>query len=342
MTMKKRILAALLSTSLLASGMVAFAADTEISDDLLNAPTVERIEEHAPAFVGEFATILEVSTDDSATLLVQTDSHDQLSLMLTDDTLFLDTQTGTPVNASDIAVGDKVYVYYNTQMTFSLPPQAAAQAVVVNLTEEHAPASLEIAENITYNADGSLTVTTDNGGTLLTLPADVRITPYATRNIVTLSDIHVGTRFFAWYDVKTMSYPSQAATDKVVLPPQEDREFLVSVNDKNVEGCTGRVQDGVAMIPARKVAEALGYKVTWNAADKSITLSNGSIQTTITPNQDLYAYSSVNAIGMSAPTHLGAASFVEEGVSWIPAELFSMLGNDLTLFDGILSLHTNK
>ena len=60
-----------------------------------------------------------------------------------------------------------------------------------------------------------------------------------TRNIVTVDDIHVGTRFLAWFDVAAESYPAQAAADRVVIPGQEDSRFLVFKQDGSelTEGC---------------------------------------------------------------------------------------------------------
>ena len=44
-------------------------------------------------------------------MTVKTDMYDRL-VMRFSNTLLMDTQTGTPVSETDIAAGDKVFVYY--------------------------------------------------------------------------------------------------------------------------------------------------------------------------------------------------------------------------------------
>lgn len=79
------------------------------------------------------------------------------------------------------------------------------------------------------------------------------------------------------------------------------------------------------MLPLRSVAEKLGYKVTWDEAKQGITLDNGEVNTTVYIGEDNYYMASSIAIGMSAPTVLGAAPALKGDKTYVPAEMFSVL-----------------
>ena len=330
--MKKHILAALLSAAMLSAGVLAGAADSQTSQT-------------APAYsaysIGEQATVIKMLMKSGldSEMTVKTDTYDELVLHFGPNTLLMDTQTGTMANESDIKDGDKVFVYYDNAMNQSEPPQTGLQAVLVNLDDKKAPAHLLTAEALTYNKDSGPTVQAENGTLLLTLPANIPITPLTTKQAASLSDIRMGTRFFAWYDTVALSMPGQATAEKVVLPQQNDRNFTI-IYEGDIAIAEGRVENGVAMVPLRKVAETLGFKVTWNGREQSVHLADDARQTTVYLGEDSYNYSSVQAVGTSAPTSLGAAAYEVDGVSWVPAELFTLLRgeNSLQMMDTVLYL----
>lgn len=316
--MKKRLLAAALGAAMLST--TAFAAGTAAED------TAPAIPEHALYTIGEQATVIEMQkgSGEYTDMLVKTDDHDELMLHFSENTLLMDTQTGYLANETDLHKGDKVYVYYGAAITRSLPPQTTAEAVLVNLDENHSPAHLLTAEEVVRNQDGSVTIMAEAGSMYVTIPAETDIRPLATKNIVSLNDIHMGTQLFAWYDFMALSMPGQATATKVVLPPQQDRAFSMIHEGDMVIG-EGRVENGIAMVPLRAAAEAKGFTVTWNGKEQSVTLSNGEIQTKVTLGEDLYYYSSVKAVGMSKPSPLGAASYEKDGTTWAPAQLITLL-----------------
>ena len=155
-------------------------------------------------------------------MTVKTDMYDRL-VMRFSNTLLMDTQTGTPVSETDIAAGDKVFVYYADYVMETEPPHTDAAAVLVNLEDGHAPARLLIAEAIQHPAeeDGSVTILTDNGELLLTVQKDTDIRPLGTKNIASADDTHMGTRFFAWYDQVALSEPGQVVATRIVIPAQQ-------------------------------------------------------------------------------------------------------------------------
>ena len=100
------------------------------------------------------------------------------------------------------------------------------------------------------------------------------------------------------------------------------------------------------MVPARDLAEELGYTVTWNGEDQSVTLDSGTMHAnfTIGVNSYIAATSIEGMVGMTAPFTLSSAPVVSDGVTYVPLELFTVLmGNHadgLTVTDGTVDLRT--
>lgn len=103
------------------------------------------------------------------------------------------------------------------------------------------------------------------------------------------------------------------------------------------------IENEVVMIPVRAVGEALGYTVTWVAEyPTEVRLDNGTVKTTITIGEDLYFMASSTAIGMSKPSPLGVAPVAEHGVTYVPMDLFGLLGNGVVKKDNVISFSKEK
>lgn len=338
MNMKRTMAAVLSAAMVLTAGAAALAADSTAA----NTPAAQQTvagdpTQTAPYRLGAQATVTALDlTGKYPSLTIETIDKQTLQLNLSAETVVLDTKTGTAASLTDVKKGDEIYAYYSPAMTRSIPAQTACEAIVLNLEKEHAPAKLLTAENVTRNVDGSVTVLAENGTLLLTVPADASVAPYRTKNIVKNTDIRMGTRFFAWYDVVALSMPGRASTARAVLLPQQETEDTITiVHQGDIAIGEAKMENGVVMVPLRKTAEALGFQVTWNGKENSVHLTNGTVQTEVTLGQDSYymATATRDAVGMSAPSPLGAAAYEKDGTSWAPAELFNLLleGNPVTL-----------
>lgn len=84
------------------------------------------------------------------------------------------------------------------------------------------------------------------------------------------------------------------------------------------------------MVPARELAEELGYTVTWNGEDQSVTLDSGTMHANfkIGVNSYIAATSIEGAVGMTAPFSLSSAPVVSDGVTFVPLELFTVLNGN--------------
>lgn len=324
--MEKKRMAALLAAVLFGMSAIPAGAVNLIDTDAAATDSAEHAE------LDLYGVRATVTDRQDGELTVSTETAGTVVVHIAEQTIIMDTQTGLPAGAQDIKKGDEVYLYCGEMMALSEPPQVYAKAILVNLTDEHEPASLLSAEQVKRNADGSLTVQASDGGLTLNIARNASVTPFGTKNKAKLEDIRMGTRFFAWYDTILESYPAQAGTDKVVLLPSEDDTFAIVIEGDIVAG-EGRMTNGVAMVPLRLTAELCGFTVKWNAKDRTVHLTNGTVQTTVTIGRDAYfrATALPDADGMSRPGALGAAPYIAQSRTWVPAELFGLLGEQIEM-----------
>lgn len=326
----KRKIALLLAVVMLGTMPRALAAEEPPKEGQV---TPYRIEEQAE--ITDVQTSLHEGDITLVTAItVKTDTYDALTLRLKESTFLADAADGSLRAMTDVAApdqllqeGDTILVTYGTALQQSEPPQTDAELVVVHPGEGTTPHLVD-AEAITRNvADGSVSFLTDNGSLLVSVD---RKTPVYTLygDEETNARIRMGTRLVAWYDIVLTSYPGQTAPEKVVLLPDQDRSFTI-ITGGDIAIAEGRIENGVAMVPVRKVAEELGYTVTWNNEDESVLLELGNAEMTIQLGEDKYCYGNARE-GLS----FGAASYEVDGVSWVPAEVFTLLGHEQQMLTG--------
>lgn len=133
----------------------------------------------------------------------------------------------------------------------------------------------------------------------------------------------------------TMAAPAMAANDEpMVIAPAPNAQSQQAQMKIVVKGKTMPMQtisvNGCTMAPVRAIAEALGFKVTWNA-DRSININNGKMQSDLHIGENRYfVYTAVDGMaGMSAPFELGSAPIINNSTAYVPIDLFvSLFGND--------------
>lgn len=375
---KKQILAMGLSAVLACTSLpAAFAADENPQTPAAEQPaaTDAVAETQTASFrLGSMATVSEVMLETSGVysyLLVETDDDQQIRLNLSDNTLVVDNETGLPANLTDIQVGDRIFAYYSAAMTRSLPPQSACELILVNVGD-NTPASLHEVGSVS-EADGVTSVLTADGSMIVRMDDQTSFSPLATKNIVTVQDLTPGTRFLAWYDIVALSYPGQTYTQKVVILPeisteetaetaetedaataealprseasdaQAETDALTIVADGQILDVTGETREGVAVLPVRAVAEALGCTVSYAQRDgkEYVTVENDTRAMTLEIGTDNYISTSKieDAVGMTAPAQYGVAPYIVDGTTYAAADLFeSLVGFDVTTADGTITI----
>lgn len=111
--------------------------------------------------------------------------------------------------------------------------------------------------------------------------------------------------------------------------------YTVTVDDSALD-LTGKapyLENGKRMVPLRAVAEALGYTITWTAEKPdAVEIDNGTVHTWVYIGLDSYSRTSSTALGMGAPQSFGAAPAAINSTTFVPVDLFTMLG-DVVVMD---------
>ena len=323
----KRKIAILLAAVMLGTSSWAMAAEEPLE---AGEVTPYRTEEQA-VITAVQTSLHEGDITLVPSITVQTDTWDRLTLRLKESTFLADAADGSLRRMTDVASpdqllqeGDTILVTYGAAVQQSEPAQTDAELVVVHPGEGTTPHLLDaevVYRDLTARFlanNGSLLVSVDRKTPVYTLYGEEE----------TNARIRMGTRLVAWYDIVLTSYPGQTTPEKVVLLPDQDRTFTI-ITGGDIAIAEGRVENGVAMVPVRKVAEALGYTVIWDGAAESVQLTRDDAAMTIVLGEDRYCFGDARE-GLS----FGAASYEVDGVSWVPAEVFTLLGHELQSLTG--------
>ena len=371
--MKKKQILAMGLSAVLACSSVAFAADLAAAETTAPAAdntaatetTTTAVPQVKESFrTGSMATVSKINMDGEtvSSILVKTTDEQDIQLNLGADTLIVNNETGAAAALSDIKEGDKIYAYYSKAMTRSLPPQSACELILVGVGE-NTPASLHEVGTVSINEEGMTEVLTADGSMIIRMDDKTTYAPYKTKNIVTKADLTEGTRFLAWYDIVAMSYPGQAYTQKVVILPAaateetatetqatreteqtaaETTELTIVAGGKTLE-VKGEMKDGVAVVPVRAAAEALGCKVSYEQKDgkEYVTIENDTRSMTLEIGTDNYVSTTKieDAVGMTAPAQYGVAPYIVDGTTYAAADLFkALVGFDVVTEDGTVTI----
>ena len=240
---------------------------------LLSIPAAAaETEEEIPARLGPVAYWGTVTWIDEDSFLLDRGERDDLSdavVVHVGDAPYLDAVTGNTLNLDTLEDGDTVYAWVGPAMMLSMPPQSAASLILGNIPADYAvPQYYEITSSVITEASAVLSVAGSND--TVAVPASAQVSPYLTRNIVTLADLVPGTRILVWSDAK-------GTPEKVLVFAYEYRGYVsaaedgtVSVNGAAVARKAKSTGDGDTLLPVRAVAEALGMNVRWDAEQGAV------------------------------------------------------------------------
>ena len=255
----KKIVTLALATALTVSAFTpAFANTTPISAAPEDATIVSQ-EKKIMAFEKAFGTVTEVNEQENY-ILVKTEQRD-IRFNLDENTWLMDGQTGFPITLAELK-DKEVAVSHSLAMTMSLPPQSYAYAVI---TKGDSMPNFAVIEEVEKTENG-VRLTTDNGGMWVTVSNEARISPFRTRNIVTIEDLQPGAQVVLYYDIVAASYPGQASTDRVVLMKAADAAEAPALDE---------------MVNLRDAVKDLGLDIQWNAETQTVILQKGAFTATI-------------------------------------------------------------
>lgn len=222
-------------------------------------------------------------------ITAQDNENDTLILNTDEQTLVLDAQTGDAKTLSDIGDGDMICAYVSAATTMSIPPQSYAELILINLDATALiPMYAEIDAVDGASGSENVMLTTDMDINF-TVTDETQISPYLTRQLITKDTLIPGQKVLAWYSSVQETFPAQAEATKLLVFNTSYAGFI-ELRDSvvNTYGelllsgesiaftapATPYISGDTYMIPLRKIAETLGYTVTWDNETKVATVFN--------------------------------------------------------------------
>lgn len=202
---------------------------------------------------------------------------------ISDNTRILDAVSGLPMKLADIRENETLYAYVGPAMTLSLPPMANAELIIAGIPADFAVPTYAEITSVTKGEDGTVVLGT-NRDDEFTVTADTTLFPFLTKNIITADMLIPGTKVLVWETAAIDGVNSSNAASKVMAFPYGYAGYVsadldgIAVNGEKValsEGEAPFAKDGQLMLPLRKVAEALGYEIKWNAETRNIEVRSG-------------------------------------------------------------------
>ena len=224
MTKWKKIILAGCCVTTLAIG-AAITADAETSAVQTGSAGTEAQSVLSPFLV--YGNIEKM--DDNRLFLTNTNSdsvHKEI-IITTGSAKILDAVTGQPVSFDSLADGQVVYAYIGPAMTMSLPPMTNAEVILTNIPADGSVPVYGTISEQTINSDGSASITFTDGQQFQ-IPSGCAITPYLTRNIVTIQDLIPGASCLVWTEngspSRVMIFAGNAFTDHADEAPETEWE----------------------------------------------------------------------------------------------------------------------
>lgn len=307
----KRLVTLALATALTASIFTpAFAEGEAVAVNGPNLPVdvvsqAQRVIDYATTS----GTVQEVG---ESSILVKNDQT-EIQFNISEDTWLVDGQQGIPVALRDLQ-DKEVVVSHSMAMTRSLPPQSYAYAIVI---KGDVMPNYAIVEDVLDNGNGTVRLTTNNGGMWVTVAKEAEIKPLKTKNIVTMQDLQPGAEVLLYYDMVALSYPGQAGTDRVVLlqPAAEQKQ---------------EAAENAAMVSLREAAKQLGLQVSWNAEIQTVVLSKDGYRATISVGSAKYGYTKLvekdgDLTEMTVEALAAQAPELRDGRTYVPQSMIDAL-----------------
>ncbi len=136
------------------------------------------------------------------------------------------------------------------------------------------------------------------------------------------------------------SLPALAEAEAV----EETKSFslLVNGNELTLDDLPAEpyIEGETVMVPLRKIAEALGYNVTWDYDTQSVTVDDDSIQKATLKNRSREAVfeGHLKVINMSRTIENERETVVRDGYTYVPLAFFREFLNETIVENGVISV----
>ncbi len=335
-TMKKILATAMalsMSTmSVYAEEVIAIAEEVSVE---VAAEEVMAISASAPRVLA-YESYCDMHFDEENVYSITTQTHEGTvtCYTITENTLFIDAMTGERTSYKDIVGFDEnFYIYANPEKAESDPLKGVAQAIIMNIPMDAMIPKLYVVEHVAAE-DEVVTLLLDTEGISLSIPADFPVTTYEDGALMTVAEITANARIFIWESVmptpNNEPYQIVMAESVAVEIPVDDviEEEPVKVELPAISTTVEvTMYDGLAYIPLRATANALGLVVDWSVKEHQATLSSELRQMTIAPLQTVFTSAPKDAglLGMPTPQTLNKAFIDSAQTMQVDPQVFAVL-----------------
>lgn len=293
--MKKLISGIIIASTVLSAGAV-FAQETDL-------PMLISQQENTYDKVN-LNGILEEYADNQ---LWMNDGNSQFVINTDENTVFVNAE-GKKIKAEDLEKNSTLMIVSDIAQTRSIPPQSYGY-VVAEATENALPVYSEIAA-----------IGTDDEGNTVISGKDCQYEIIVTENtpgIEKIENLKVGDELLAYSQIITMSIPAKVPAEKVVILTEEtaDNSDEIYIGGIKVEDVV--IEDGITLIPLRKICEDLGYTVEWDGEKSAVSVGTLQMGVYIRIGENKYSKAKMAASVLSkAPTLINEKTYV-------PSEFFT-------------------
>ena len=176
--MKRTVTALTLCGALLCSGVPAMAAAP--SPVLTAAENGSQTPQELPDSVLYYGSVQKIIADEDGTvtaLWMDSDRYGEYVMNISPKTAWIDSGNRTAGDPATLDEGERLYVFHSPVSTLSLPPQSAAFAIVRNIPQDASCAQYHKVEAVNVE-DGTVRITTDNGGLFLLADEETSVISY--------------------------------------------------------------------------------------------------------------------------------------------------------------------
>lgn len=318
--MKKNLIALITVTFLLASGAAVSAEDNQSALTEVNTTQESVI---IPSYISNTAVVKEKADGFISTVSDASDDS-EIDFTVDENTLVYDSN-GNKKTSEDIKTEDIITVYTDSSLPapLILPPQYTAGVIIIE-KEDGFNVNVD-----TFFKENETLVNASN--TFALNIADETVIVDTDENELTADDTE-NKNLIVFYGESIKSIPAQTMPERIVVIGEAEENIDESgetdenivIDFSNIEKLTAdgietdgfyENENGVLMVPLRKITEALEYDVEWNGENKSVMINKGIYSLKIGENSYVK--------GKTMPIELEAAPEIKDDYTYVPVSYFS-------------------
>ena len=273
-------------------------------------------EQNTTNFMKATGVIQEIEKEtDGIRLTIENEDKMITILRINDESLLFNSTTTNQLKLADLKKGAIVEAYYdkNKPMILIYPTTVTPEIVIVKDEKDFGTVKISQFDKDFLSLDSELKLNIGEETPLFNQQGEA----------IEMKDLH-GKELMVFYSITTMSLPPQTPPTKVIaldsateeapeeVAPEPEVKPEVTTGVEEIIANDHYMKNGVKMIPLRKVAEHLGYKVLSQPKINGalVTLQNSSF--TITRGEKMYGYNKSLRQFEVAPELKGMKTYVSE------------------------------